>query len=402
MKKFPLGWLLSMLVLTPSYGAEFSDGVIKLGILTDLKGPYSLMTGPGTVVAANMAIKDFNAERKGMKVEVIVADHQNNVDIGSEIARQWFDKDKVDAIVDIAGSAVGLAVNEIARERKKALVTSGVATSDLTGKACSPYTVQWAIDTWSQSHSTGSIVTLTGGKTWAFVTPDYNYGHTLMKDTENAVREAGGQIVDRIIYPFPLTSRDFTPFLKKAIESKAKIIGLNTAGQDTSAAIEQGVQLGIGKNGQQFAAPIVLLTDVHKIGLEKAQGLLLTESFYWDLNEKTRAWSKRFFDQHKSMPTSLQAGVYAGVLHYLKAAEKVQSDDAGKVVAKMKEMSTDDPLFGTGRIRQDGRKIHKLYLFEVKKPSESRYPWDYYKQRSVIPADTAYRSEKEGGCYLVN
>ena len=381
--------------------AQISDGVIKIGVMNDQSGTYADLAGPGSVVAARMAVEDFGAAKKGIKVEIVVADHQNKPEVGSSIARQWFDVDKVDVIVDVPTSSVVLAVNQIAKDKNKALIVSTGATSDLYGKACTPNSLHWTYDTWSLANGTGTAVVKTGGNTWFFLTADYAFGHALERDTEAVVKKSGGKVVGKVRHPFP--SADFSSFLLQAQASKAKIIGLANAGADTINAIKQGAEFGIVKGGQQFAGLLVFLTDVHSLGLDTAQGLLLTESFYWDLNDETRAFSKRFAKLHKgAMPTMGQAGVYSGVLHYLKAVEALKSDSPGdKVVAKMKELPTDDPVFGKGRVRQDGRKIHNMYLFEVKKPSESKGAWDYYKLRSTIPAEQAFRPEKEGGCPLV-
>jgi branched-chain amino acid transport system substrate-binding protein len=281
------------------------------------------------------------------------------------------------------------------------LIKAGAASSDLTGKACSPNTIHWAYDTWAMGNSTGMISVLTGGKRWFFITADYVFGQTLERDTEAAVRQSRGTVVGKVRYPFPAT-KDFTPFLQQAMASRAQIVGLANAGADAINAIRQGVKLGVGNtSGQQFAGLLVFITDVNTLGLEAAQGLVLTESFYWDLNPRTREWSRRFFSKQKRMPTMIQAGVYASVLHYLKAVESLGTDDGTRVIAKMKEIPTNDPLFGFGRVRKDGRKIHPMYLFEVKKPSESKAPWDYYKLRGIIPADQAFRPMKDGGCPLI-
>jgi branched-chain amino acid transport system substrate-binding protein len=381
--------------------AQISDGVIKIGVMNDQSGTYSDLAGPGSVVAARMAVEDFGAAKKGMKVEILVADHQNKPEVGSGIARQWFDVDKVDVIVDVPTSSVVLAVNQVAREKNKVLIVSTGATSDLYGKACTPNSIHWTYDTWSLANGTGTAVVKTGGNTWFFLTADYAFGHALERDTEAVVLKNGGKVNGKVRHPFP--SADMSSFLLQAQSSKAKIIGLANAGADTINALKQGSEFGIVKGGQQFAGLLVFLTDVHSLGLDVAQGLLLTESFYWDLNDQTRAYSRRFAKLHKgAMPTMGQAGVYSAVLHYLKAVEALKSDAGGdKVVAKMKELPTDDPIFGKGRVRQDGRKIHNMYLFEVKKPSESKGAWDYYKLRATIPADQAFRPEKDGGCPLV-
>src|SRR5918992_433261 len=381
--------------------AQYSGGTIKIGVMNDQSGTYADLAGPGSVVAARMAAEDFGAAKKGMKVEIVVADHQNKPEVGSSIARQWFDVDGVDVIVDVPTSSVVLAVNQVAREKNKVLIVSTGATSDLYGKACTPNSIHWTYDTWSLANGTGTAVVKTGGNTWFFLTADYAFGHALERDTEAVVVKNGGKVVGKVRHPFP--GQDFSSFLLQAQSSKAKIIGLANAGGDTISAIKQGAEFGIAKTGQQFAGLLVFLTDVHALGLDKAQGLLLTEAFYWDLNDQTRAFSRRFAKLHKgAMPTMSQAGVYSAVLHYLKAVEALKSDgDGAKVVAKMKELPTDDPVFGKGLVRQDGRKIHPMYLFEVKSPKESKGAWDYYKLRSTISADQAFRPEKEGGCPLV-
>jgi branched-chain amino acid transport system substrate-binding protein len=379
--------------------AQVSDGVIKIGVLSDMSSLYSDIGGPGSVVAAKMAIEDFGAAKKRMKVEVLSADHQNKPDVGSSIANQWYDVDKVDAIVDVPNSAVALAVNEITRKRGKAFLVSGAASSDLTGKACSPNTVHWTYDTWMLANGTGSAIVKTGGDTWFFLTADYAFGLALERDTEAVVLKGGGKVLGKVRHP--LNAQDFSSFLLQAQASKAKVIGLANAGGDTTNAIKQAAEFGIVKGGQSLAGMLVFLSDIHGLGLEKAQGLIFTETFYWDLNPQTRAWTKRFVAENKGKyPTMVQAGVYSAVLHYLKAIEAAKTDDGTKVIAQMKAMPTDDPLFGKGSIRRDGRKIHPAYLVEVKKPSESKGPYDYYKIRATIPADQAFRPEKDGGCNL--
>ena len=381
--------------------AQISDGVIKIGVLTDQTGAYSDLAGPGSVVAARMAVEDFGAAKKGMKVQILVGDHQNKPDVGSNIARQWYDVDKVDVIVDVPTSSVVLAVNEITKEKNKVLLVSTGGTSDLTGKACNRNEVHWTYDTWALANATASAVIKRGGNTWFFLTADYAFGLALERDSEAVVTKAGGKVLGRVRHPFPTS--DFSSFLLQAQASKAKIIGLANAGTDTINAIKQGAEFGIGKGGQQFVGLLVFLTDVHALGLEKAQGLLLSESFYWDLNPQTRAFSKRFAALHKgAMPTMAHAGVYASILHYLKAVEALKSDsDGAKVVAQMKKMPTDDPLFGKGTIRADGRKIHPMYLLQVKTPAESKSEWDVFKIVDTIPADKAFRPLNEGGCPLV-
>ena len=380
--------------------AQISDGIVRIGILNDESGPYSALAGPGSRVAALMAVEDFGAAAKSMTVEIVFADHQNKPDLGAKIAREWYDAEKVDVIVDVCTSSVALPISQIAREKGKALLVSCGATSELTGKACSPNTIHWTYDTWALANSTGKALVKSGGDTWFFLTADYAFGHTLERDVEAVVVENGGRVLGKKRHPFPTS--DFSSFLLEAQASQAKIIGLANAGRDTTNAIEQGTRFGIVQRGQHFAGLLVFLSDVHGLGLNKAQGLILSESFYWDLNDRTRAWSTRFARRHwGAMPTMAQAGVYAAVLHYLKAVDVMKSDDGTRVIEKMKALPTDDPLFGKGTIRQDGRKIHPMYLFEVKKPSESRGPWDLYKVRATIPADEAFRPLGQGDCPLV-
>jgi len=386
--------------LAGTASAQVSDGVIKIGVLNDGSSLYADLTGQGSVVAARMAIEDFGAAKKGMKVEVLYADHQNKADVGSAVARQWYDVDKVDAIFDVPNSGVALAVSQITRDKGKAFVVSGAATSDLTGKACSPNTIHWTYDTWMLANGTGNAIVKTGGDSWFFLTADYAFGHALERDTEAVVLKSGGKVLGKVRHP--LNTQDFSSFLLQAQASKAKIVGLANAGGDTTNAIKQASEFGIVKGGQSLAGLLVFLTDVHGLGLEKAQGLIFTETFYWDQNAQTRAFGKRFATANRGIhPTMIHAGVYAGVLHYLKAVEALKSDDGTKVIAKMKDTPTDDPLFGKGRIRADGRKVHPALLVEVKKPSESKAPWDYYKIRATIPAEQAFRPEKDGGCSLV-
>ena len=380
--------------------AQISGNVVKIGVLNDQSGTYADLAGPGSTLAARMAVEDFMAKDKSLKIEVVFADHQNKPDVGSQIARKWFDSDGVDVIVDLPTSSVALAVNQVAKEKGKAAIISTGASSDLTGKACTPNTVHWTYDTWQLANGTGSAIVKTGGDTWFFLTADYAFGHALERDTEAVVVKSGGKVLGKVRHPFP--SSDFSSFLLQAQASKAKIIGLANAGADTTNAIKQAAEFGIVKGGQNLAGLLVFLTDVHALGLEKAQGLIFTESFYWDLNDRTREWSKRYAARHGGkMPSMGQAGVYAGVLHYLKAVAAAKTDDGTKVVAKMKELPTDDPLFGKGKIRADGRKIHDSYLFEVKKPSESKGPWDYYKLRATVPAEQAFRPMEQGDCPLV-
>ena len=393
--------LAALLALGPATArAQISDGVIKIGVLNDQSGLYADLAGQGSVVAARMAVEDYGAEKKGMKVEVVFADHQNKADVGSAIARQWYDVDKVDLIVDVPNSGVALAVSQITRDKGKAFIVSSAATSDLTGKACSPNTIHWTYDTWALANGTANALVKQGADTWFFITADYAFGHALERDVEAVVLKNGGKVLGKVRHP--LNTQDFSSFLLQAQASKAKVIGLANAGGDTTNAIKQGAEFGIVKGGQNFAGLLVFLTDVHALGLQTAQGLVFTETFYWDLNDRTRAFAKRFAERNRGIhPTMIHAGVYAGVTHYLKAVEALKSDDGTKVIAKMKEIPTDDPLFGKGTIRIDGRKIHPAYLVEVKKPAESKAPWDYYKIRATIPADQAFRPLDQGECPLV-
>jgi branched-chain amino acid transport system substrate-binding protein len=381
--------------------AQYSDGTIKIGVMNDMSGTYSDLSGQGSVVAARMAVEDFGAAAKGMKVEIVSADHQNKPDVGSNVVRTWIDVDKVDVIVDVPTSSVALAVNEIVRDKNKVFLVSGAAASDLTGAKCTPNTIHWTYDTWALANGTGKAIVKTGGDTWFFLTADYAFGHALERDTSAVVEKNGGKVVGRVRHPFPGT--DFSSFLLQAQSSKAKIIGLANAGSDTINSIKQASEFGITRSGQNLAALLAFITDVNALGLPTAQGLIMTEAWYWDLNDANREFAKKFAPQFKGVhPTMVHAGVYSAVTHYLKAVEALKSDADGKaVVAKMKEMPTDDKLFGKGTVRADGRKIHPMYLFEVKTPAESKGPWDYYKVRATIPAEEAFRPMAEGGCPLV-
>jgi len=390
------------LLLAGTAQAQLSDGVIKIGVMNDQSGLYADLTGQGSVWAARKAIEDFGAAAKGLKTEVVFADHQNKPDIGSNVVRQWLDVDKVDVVVDVPTSSVALAVNQLTKEKNRVFLVSGAASADLTGKACTPNTVHWTYDTWALANGTANAVVKTGGDSWFFLTADYAFGHALERDTEAVVLARGGKVLGKVRHPFPGT--DFSSFLLQAQGSKAKVIGLANAGGDTINSIKQAAEFGITAGGQSLASLLLFITDVHALGLKTAQGLVFTEAWYWDQNDVNRAFAKEFAPANKgNMPTMIHAGVYASVLHYLKAVEALKSDaDGAAVVAKMKEMPTDDKLFGKGTIRADGRKVHDMYLFEVKKPAESKGPWDYYKQSATIPAAEAFRPLKDGGCSLVN
>ena len=401
--KFSLNTLLACMLAAAGLNAhaQISDGIVKIGVLNDMSGLYADITGPGSVVAAKMAVEDYlKSSKSSLKVEIVSADHQNKPDIGSNIARQWYDTGKVDMIIDVPTSSVALAISQVSREKGKIHVNTGAATADLTGKACSPNTIHWLYDTWMLANGTGKAVVQHGGTSWFFLTADYAFGQALERDTEAVILKNGGKVLGKVRHP--LATQDFSSFLLQAQASKAKVIGLANAGGDTTNAIKQAYEFGIVKGGQTLAGLLVFLTDIHSLGLEKAQGLYLTETFYWDLNDQTRAWSKRFAALNSGKyPSMDQAGVYAGILHYLKAIDAGKTDDGTKVAQKMKDLPTDDVLFGKDSIRKDGRKLHPAYLFEVKKPSESKGPYDYYKLLATIPADQAFRPLNEGDCPLV-
>jgi branched-chain amino acid transport system substrate-binding protein len=398
--------LISLAALAVAFGcgsaqAQYTDGTIKIGVMNDMSGLYADLTGPGSVVAARMAVEDFGAAAKGLKVEIVGADHQNKPDVGSNIVRTWIDRDQVDVIVDVPTSSVALAVSQIVKDKNKVFLVSGAAASDLTGKACSPNTIHWTYDTWALANGTGTAIVKTGGNTWFFLTADYAFGHALERDTAAVVEKNGGKVLGKVRHPFPGT--DFSSFLLQAQASKAKIIGLANAGGDTINSIKQAAEFGIVSGGQNLAGLLVFISDVKALGLQIAQGLIFTEAWYWDLNDANREFAKKFAAQNKGIyPSMIHAGVYSAVTHYLKAVSELKSDADGKaVVAKMKETPTEDKLFGKGTVRADGRKIHPMYLFEVKKPAESKGPWDLYKVRATIPAEQAFRPLNEGECPLV-
>jgi branched-chain amino acid transport system substrate-binding protein len=380
--------------------AEYRGGPIKIGVLNDQSGLYADIAGTGSVWAAKKAVEDFGAAAKGMKVEIISADHLNKPDVGSNIARQWYDVEKVDAIADVPTSSVALAVNEITREKNKVFLAVGPATSDLTGKACSPNTVHWIYDTWALANGTGKALVQQGGDTWFFLTADYAFGHALERDTESVVLKSGGKVLGKVRHPFP--GQDFSSFLLQAQASGAKVIGLANAGGDTINAIKQASEFGIVQGGQKLAGLLIFITDVHSLGLKTAQGLVFTAPWYWDQNDTNRAFGREYLAANGRMVTYTVVGVYSSVIHYLRAVEALGSHNDGRaVIAKMKELPTDDKLMGKGSVREDGRKIHPMYLFEVKKPEESKGEWDYYKQLATIPADEAWRPLDQGGCPLV-
>ncbi|UWU96015.1 ABC transporter substrate-binding protein [Bradyrhizobium sp. CB1015] len=379
------------------------DKTIKIGVLNDMSSLYADIGGPNSVAAVKMAVEDSGLKAKGWTIEVLSGDHQNKPDIGVNIARQWIDADKVDAIADTPSSGVALAVSNLVKEKNAVLLNSGAATADLTGKACTPNTVSFTYDTYMLANGTGKALTKAGGDSWFFLTADYAFGHALERDTGAVVTATGGKVLGGVKHP--LNTADFSSFLLQAQSSKAKIIGLANAGGDTTNAIKQAAEFGIVQGGQKLAALLLFINDVHSLGLKTAQGLTFTESFYWDLNDQTREWSKRFqkVSPKGSMPSMTVAGLYAEILHYLKAMDALGSNprDGAKVVAKMKELPTDDPLFGKGPLRQDGRRLIPAYLFEVKKPEESKGPWDYYKLVATIAPEDAAKPLKDSDCPLV-
>ncbi len=396
-------WISALALIAAAGFAKADDKVVKIGVLNDQSSLYADATGPGSTLAAQMAVEDSGLAAKGWTISVISGDHQNKPDVGAGLARKWFDEDKIDVIADVPNSGVGLAVNTVVKEKNGVYLNSGAASSDLTGKACTPNTVHWTYDTYMLAHGTGGAVVKAGGDSWFFLTADYAFGKALQRDTTAVVEANGGKVVGSV--NVPLNTPDFSSFLLQAQASKAKVIGLANAGGDTDNAVKQAHEFGVVAGGQKLAALLLFISDVNALGLDVAQGLQFTETFYWDLNDGTRAFSKRFsgrFSTHAE-PTEIQAGVYASILHYLKTLDTLGGNphDGAKVVAKMKEIPTDDPLFGKGVIRADGRVLHDAYLFEVKKPSESKYPWDYYKLIATIPADQAFRPLGEGDCPLV-
>jgi branched-chain amino acid transport system substrate-binding protein len=385
-------------------GTAQAQTTVKIGVLSDMSSLYADIGGPGSIAAAKLAIADFTANNKDVKVELVSGDHLNKPDVGSQVVNQWFDVDKVDMIVDVPNSGVALAVSQIASSKNKVFIVSGAASSDLSGAKCNANTVHWTYDTWMLANGTGKAMVKTGGDTWFFLTADYAFGHALERDTAAVVEANGGKVLNKVRHP--LNTNDFSSFLLQAQASKAKVIGLANAGGDTINSIKQAAEFGIVKGGQNLAGLLVFASDVNAMGLPTAQGLALTETWYWDQNDVNRAWTKKWAAERNAagkFPTMIHAGVYAGVTHYLKAVAALKSGADGKaVVAKMKETPTDDPLFGKGTIRADGRKVHDAYLYEVKKPDESKYPGDFYKVRATIPAAEAFRPLKDGGCSLVS
>ena len=402
MKKATIGLLATIVTGLFAFGtgqAQVSSDVVRLGVLNDQSGLYADLAGQGSVTAARMAVEDFGGQVLGKPIEILSADHQNKPDVGSNIVRQWIDVNDVDVIVDVPTSSVALAVQEITRENNRVFLISGAASTDLTGAACSPTSVHWTYDTYALAVGTGRAMVQEGGDDWFFITADYAFGHSLEENTARVVRESGGEVVGTVRHP--LSNADFSSYLLQAQGSGADVIGLANAGADTTNAIKQANEFGIVQSGQQLAGLLLFISDVHSLGLDVAEGLVLTTGFYWDMDEQTREWSQRFFERHGAMPTMVQAGVYSSVMHYLQAIEEAGTDEAQAVVAQMKEMPVNDFFARNGQIRADGRLVYDMYLAEVKSPSESEGPWDYYNIRRTIPGDEAYRPLAEGGCPLV-
>ena len=391
--------LLAASALASGLAMSASAETIKLGVLNDQSGVYTDLSGPGGVDAVRMAVEDAGGAVNGNKIEVVSADHQNKPDVATSVARQWYDQDHVDAIFDVPNSGVALAVQEVAREKHKIVMFSGPASSDLTGAKCSPVGVHWTYDTYGLAKGTGAAVTKAGGDSWFFLTADYAFGQALERDTAAVVTANGGKVLGEV--RTPLASPDFSSFLLQAQASKAKVIGLANAGGDTVTSIKQAAEFGITSGGQKLAGLLVFLSDVNSIGLKTAQGLELTESFYWDLNDETRAFSKRFFERNKKEPTMVQAGLYGAAKHYLEAVKAVGSTDADKVMAAMRANPVNDFMTKNGKLREDGKVVRDMYLFEVKKPEESKGPWDYYKLVRQIPAAEVTRPVEESACSLL-
>ncbi|GIZ50119.1 ABC transporter substrate-binding protein [Noviherbaspirillum aridicola] len=399
MKKLAVAAALS-LAFSQGAGAQVSDDAVRIGLLLDMSSLYADITGPGSVAAAQMAIDDFGGKVLGKNIQLVYADHQNKADIAANKAREWFDRDKVDAILDVAASGPALAVAPIAREKNRITVFSGPGSVRLTNDACTPVTVHYAYDTFALANSTARAVVQNGGDSWFFLTADYTFGTTLEKDATDVIQANGGKVVGSVRHP--LNASDFSSFLLRAQSSGAKVVGLANAGGDTINAIKGAHEFRLTASGKQrLAGLLVYINDIHTLGLEAAQGMLLTTGFYWDRNEETRKWARRFFEKTKKMPNMSQAGLYSSVLHYLNAVRAAGTDETGAVMARMKQTPVNDVFARNGRIREDGRMVHDMFLYEVKKPSESRYPWDYYKEVAVIPADKAFQPLSQSACPLV-
>lgn len=393
--------LLAAATGASAQGVRISDDVVRLGILTDLNGPFADITGPGSAAAIQMAIDDFGGQVLGKKIELLVGDHQNKADIASSKARDWFDTGKLDAIMDVAVSAPALAVLEVAKQKQKVIIFNGPGTDRLTNDLCMPSTVHYVYDTYALANVTASAITQRGGKDWYFITADYAFGHSLQEQASTVVNAQGGKVLGAAKHPMAAT--DFASFLLSAQNSKAQVVGLANAGADTVNTIKAAREFGLtqGKNKQTLAGLLMYINDIHAIGLRTAGGLMLTEAFYWDMNEETRTWSKRYFEKMKKMPNMSQAGAYSSTMHYLKAVQAAKTDDTAAVMAQMKAMPINDFFAKNGRIREDGRMVHDMYLFEVKQQAESKYPWDYYKLVATVPGDKAFLPLSQSKCPMI-
>jgi len=387
---------LTAVAISPSFAQQ---APLKIGVLADFSSVYSDIGGMGNVEATKMAIEDFGGQMFGKPIEMVSADVLNKPDVASTIARKWWETEGVDMIIDLPTSATALAVMELSKQYEKIMIVTDAASSDITGKSCSPYTAHWTYDTYANAHTVGSAIVKNGGDTWFFLTADYVSGHSVERDTGDVVKASGGKVLGSVKHP--LNTADFSSFLLQAQASKAKIIGLANGGGDTINAIKQAGEFGIVAGGQNLAAIVMFISDVHSLGLKLAQGLIVTEAYYWDLNDKTRAFGKRFMERVKRMPTMNQAATYSATLHYLKAVQAAGTRDTKTVMAKMRELPVKDAFTEHGVLREDGRMVHSMFLFQVKKPEESKGPWDYYKLLAEVPADQAFRPLKDGGCPLV-
>jgi len=378
--------------------SRIPDGVVRIGLILDMNSLYADLTGEGSVTAARMAIEDFGGKVLGAPIELVYADHQNKADLAAAKAREWFDADRVDVIADVAASATALAALEVARQKNRLIMFSGPGATRLTNENCSPVSIHYTYDTYMLANGTGKALTKAGGDSWFFLTADYAFGHTLEKDTTDVIKAEGGRVLGSVRHP--LNSSDMSSFLLQAQASKAKVIGLANAGGDTVNSIKTANEFGITKT-QSLAALLVFINDIHALGLDVAKGMLLTEAFYWDMNDETRKWSRRYFERMKKMPNMIQAGTYSSITHYLRAVQAVGTDDTAAVIAKMKATPINDFFVKNGRIREDGRMLRDMYLFEVKQPAESKYPWDYYKLKATIPANEAFLPAEKSVCPLL-
>jgi branched-chain amino acid transport system substrate-binding protein len=379
--------------------AEQAGQPLKIGILSDFSSVYSDIGGMGNVEASKMAIEEFGGSMFGAPIELLTADPQNKPDTAASIVRKWYENEGVDVIIDMPTSATALAGMELSKQFEKIMIVTDAASSDITGKSCSPYTAHWTYDTYANAHTVGGAIVKNGGDSWFFITADYVFGHSVERDTAEVVKAAGGKVLGSVRHP--LNTADFSSYLLQAQSSKAKIIGLANGGGDTINAIKQAGEFGIVAGGQNLAAIVMFISDVHSLGLKLAHGLIITEAYYWDLNDRTRAFGKRFFERMKRMPTMNQAATYSATLHYLKAVQTAGTRETGPVMAKMRATPVRDAFTDNGVLREDGRMVHSMFLFEVKKPEESKAPWDYYKVLAEVPPDQAFRPLNEGGCPLV-